>query len=81
MASPSQSRDWSATPVVPSVCMASPDSMPDPLTSMDVDRIMALTGRQNSDWSAQQRLELATCLWYGGVVVWAFDGWEVGETD
>jgi len=81
MASPSQSRDRSATPVVPSVRMASPDSMPDPLTSMDVDRIMALTGRQNSDWSARQRLELATRLWYGGVVVRAFDGWEVGETD
>ena len=81
MASPSQSRDRSATPVVPSVHMASPDSMPDPLTSMDVDRIMALTGRQNSDLSARQRLELATRLWYGGVVVWTFDGWEVGETD
>jgi len=78
---PSAPRDRSATPVVPSVRMASPDSMPDPLTSMDVDRIMALTGRQNSDWSARQRLELATRLWYGGVVVRAFDGWEVGETD
>ena len=81
MASPSQSRDRSATPVVPSVHMASPDSMPDPLTSMDVDRIMALTGQQNSDLSARQRLELATRLWYGGVVVRTFDGWEVGETD
>jgi len=81
MASPSQSRDRSATPVVPSVRMASPDSMPDPLTSMDVDRIIALTGRQNSDWSAQQRLELAMHLWYGGVVVRTFDGWDVRETD
>jgi len=81
MASPSQSRDRSATPVVPSIRMASPDSMSDPLTSMDVDRIMALTGRQNSDWSAQQRLELATRLWYRGVVIRTFDGWEVGETD
>ena len=81
MASLSQSRDRSTTPVVPSVRMASPDSMPDPLTSMDVDRIIALTGRQNSDWSAQQRLELAMHLWYGGVVVRTFDGWDVRETD
>ena len=81
MVSPSQSRDRSATPVVPSVRMASPDSTPDPLTSMDVDRIMALTGRQNSDWSARQRLELATRLWYGGVVVRTFDRWDVRETD
>jgi len=49
MVSPSQSRDWSATPVVPSVRMASPDPTPDTLTSMDVDCIMTITGRQNSD--------------------------------
>jgi len=81
MASSSQSRDWSATPVVPSVHMASPNSMPEPLTPMDVDHIMAVTGWQNSDWPAQQRLELATRLWNRGVVVQTFDRWEVGETD
>ena len=81
MASSSQSRDWSATPVVPSVHMASPDSMPEPLTPMDVDHIMAVTGWQNSDWPAQQRLELATRLWNRGVVVQTFDRWEVGEMD
>ena len=81
MASLSQSRDRSVTPVVPSIRMASPDPMPEPLTPMDVDHIMAVTGRQNSDWPARQRLELATCLWNRGVVVRTFDGWEVGETD
>ena len=48
---------------------------------MDVDHIMAVTGQQNSDWPAQQRLELATRLWNRGVVVQTFDGWKVGETD
>ena len=81
MASPSQPRDRSATPVVPSVRMASPDPTPEPLTPMDVDHIMAVTGWQNSDWLARQRLELATRLWNRGVVVQTFDGWEVGETD
>ena len=73
MASLSQSRDWSATPVVPSVHMASPDSTSEPLTLMDVNHIMAITGQQNSDWPTQQRLELATRLWNRGVVVWTFD--------
>ena len=81
MASSSQSRDRSAMPVVPSVRMASPDSTPELLTPIDVDHIMAVTGRQNSDWPARQRLELAMCLWNRDVVVWTFDGWEVGEMD
>jgi len=81
MASPSQSRNRSATPVVPSVRMASPNPTTTPLTPMDVDYIMVATGWQNSDWPARQRLELATCLWNRGVVVQTFDGWEVGETD
>jgi len=75
MASPSQSRDWSATLVVPSVRMASPDPTTAPLTPMDVDHIMVATGRQNSDWPARQCLELAMCLWNRGVVVWTLDGW------
>jgi len=61
--------------------MASPNPTPETLTPMDVDHIMAVTGRQNSDWPARQRLELATRLWNKGVVVRTFDGWEVGETD
>jgi len=81
MASLSQSRDWSAMPVVPSVRMASPDSTSKPLMPMDVDHIMAVTGQQNSDWPARQRLELTTHLWNRGVVVRTFDGWEVGEID
>ena len=52
MVSPSQSRDQSTTLVVPSVRIASPDSMSEPLTPMDVDHIMAVMGRQNSDWPA-----------------------------
>ena len=52
MVSPSQSRDRSATLVVPSVRIASPDSTSEPLTPMDVDHIMAVMGRQNSDWPA-----------------------------
>jgi len=81
MASPSQSRDRSATLVVPSVRIASPDSTSELLTPIDVDYIMAVTGRQNSDWPAWQRLELAMHLWNRGVVVQTFDGWEVGEMD
>ena len=50
MTSPSQSRDRSATPVVPSVRIASPDLMTVPLMPMDVDHIMVATGQQNSDW-------------------------------
>jgi len=69
MASPSQSRDWSATPVVPSAHMASLDPMTTPLMPMDVNHIMVATGRQNSDWPARQCLELATRLWNRGVVV------------
>ena len=61
--------------------MASPDPMPKPLTPMDVDHIMAVTGWQNSDWPARQCLELTTRLWNRGVVVQTFDGWEVGETN
>jgi len=68
-------------PVMPSVRMASPDPTPEPLTPMEVDHIMAIMGRQNSDWPTQQRLELATHLWNRGVVVRTFDGWEVGEMD
>jgi len=81
MASPSQSRDRSIMPVMPSVRMASPDPTSKPLTPMDVDHIMAVTEWQNSDWPARQRLELATRLWNRGVVVQTFDGWEVGEMD
>jgi len=81
MASPSQSKDRSATPVVLSVCMASPDPTTAPLMPMDVDHIMVATGRQNSDWPAQQRFELATRLWNRGVVVRTLDGWEIGEID
>jgi len=81
MASPSQSRDRSIMPVMPSVRMASPDPTPKPLMPMDVDHIMAVTERQNSDWPARQRLELATRLWNRGVVVQTFDRWEVGEMD
>jgi len=81
MASLSQSRDQSATLVVPSVHMASPDSTTAPLTPMDVDHIMVAMGWQNSDWPAQQCLELATCLWNRGMVVQTFDRWEVGETN
>jgi len=73
MAFSSQSRDWSAMPVVPSVHMASPDSAPKTLTLMDVDHIMTITGQQNSDWPAQQCLELTTCLWNRGMVVRTFD--------
>ena len=51
------------------------------LMPMDVNHIMAVTGRQNSDWPAQQCLKLTTCLWNRGVVVRTFDGWEVGEID
>ena len=69
MAFPSQSRDQSATLVVLSVRMASLDPMTAPLTPMDVDHIMVAMGWQNSDWPAQQRLELAMCLWNRGVVV------------
>ena len=53
MVSPSQSRDWSATLVVPSVRMASPNPTSDPLTLMDVNHIMVVTGRQNFDWPAR----------------------------
>jgi len=74
MASPSQFRDWSTTPVVPSVHIASPDSTTVPLMPIDVDRIMVATGRQNSDWPAWQRLELTMHLWNRGVVVRTFDG-------
>jgi len=81
MASPSQSRDWSTMLVMPSVCIASPDPMFELLMPMDVNHIMAVTGRQNSDWPAQQCLKLTTCLWNRGVVVRTFDGWEVGEID
>ena len=73
MASPSQSRDRSATPVMLSVCMTSPDPMSELLTLMDVDHIMAVTGQQNSDWPARQCLKLTMCLWNRGVVVWTFD--------
>jgi len=79
--SPSQSRDWSAMLVVPSVCMASLDPMSELLTLIDVDHIMAVMGQQNSDWPAQQCLELVTCLWNRSVVVWTFDGWEVEDQD
>jgi len=81
MASPSQSRDRSAMPVVPSVRMASPDPTPEPLTPMDVDQIMVITGWQNFDWPARQRLELTTRLWNRGVMVQTTDGWEVEEMD
>jgi len=81
MASPSQPTSRSRTPTVPSVRMASSNPTPEPLTPMDVDQIMAVTGRQNSDWPARQHLELTTRLWNRGVVVRTFDGWEVGEMD
>ena len=77
----SQSRNWSAMPVVPSVRMASLDPMSELLILIDVDHIMAVMGQQNSDWPAQQCLELVTYLWNRSVVVWTFDGWEVGDQD
>jgi len=40
---------------------------------MDVDHIMTVTEWQNSDWSAQQHLELTTCLWNRDMVVQTFD--------
>ena len=52
IASPSQSRDQFAMPVVLSVHMASPDPTTMPLTPMDVDYIMVAIGRQNSNWPA-----------------------------
>jgi len=81
MASPSQPASRTRTPTVPSVHMASPNPTPKTLMPMDVDQIMAVMGRQNSDWPAWQRLELTTHLWNRGVVVQIFDGWKVGETD
>ena len=81
IASLSQSRDQSATLVMPSVCMASPDPMFELLMPIDIDHIMAVMGWQNSDWPARQHLELATCLWNRGVVVQTFDGWEVLSKD
>ena len=81
IASPSQSRDQFAMPVVLSVHMASPDLTTMPLTPMDVDYIIVAIGQQNSNWPAQQRLELTTYLWNRSIVVRTFNGWEVGETD
>jgi len=48
--------------VMPSVYMASPTPTTAPLTPMDVDHIMVATGWQNSDWPAQQHLELTMHL-------------------
>jgi len=79
MASPSPPRDRSATPVVPSVHMASPTPLRfrNNLSSMEVDCILTLVGSNTVGLLPSERRDRAWLSYQEGHVVHTCDGWDL----
>ena len=79
MASPSETPDRARTPVMPSVCMASPEPLHsrNDLTSMEVDHILALVGTDPHGYLPSEKRDFAWQYYQQGQVIWTHEGWRL----
>jgi len=79
MASPTQPISRAQTPIVPSVCMASPELLcsRNDLTSMEVDHILALIGTNPCGHLPSERRDFTWQYYQQGQVIWTHKGWRL----
>jgi len=79
MASPTQPISRAQTPIVPFVCMASPEPLCscNDLTSMEVDHILALVGTDPCGHLPSERCDFAWQYYQQGQVIRTHEGWQL----
>ena len=79
MVSPSKTPDRAQMPIVPSVCMASPEPLRsrNDLTSMEVNHILALVGTDPHGYLPSERRDFAWQYYQQGQVIRTHEGWRL----
>ena len=79
MASPSETPDCARMPIMPSVCMASPEPIysRNDLTSMEVNQILTLIGTDPRGYLPSERCDFTWQYYQQGQVIRTHEGWRL----